>query len=231
MHSDTWILPTATVRVPPDDRLIPLEPGCPRGVQYPRPSNRPGALASNIAHPNSSERPDPFPCPKRTQAIRPSPSASPSASPSPSSFQVLVAAVDTGHTGQDPDRPRQALQAAQSQCTSPPRPPATGPRTLAGCFCAEVLPGASSKPNLPAIKSIIKFDTAKRSPKRLLPSRPSHSPVTALRRQPWLFSLTTYCSAAPRCRILPLTWISIWIDTCIITHHNEGLRLDHLDIR
>jgi hypothetical protein len=148
------------------------------------------------------------------------------------SFSFVFSGVgcSRGHTGQDPDRPRQALQAAQSQCTRPP-PPATGPRTLAGCFCAEVLPGASSKPNLPAIKSIIKFDTAKRSPERLLPSRPSHSPVTALRRQPWLFSLTTYCSAAPRCRILPLTWISIWIDTCIITHHNEGLRLHHLDIR
>jgi hypothetical protein len=56
-----------------------------------------------------------------------------------------------------------------------------------------VLPGASSKPNLPAIKSIIKFDAAKRSPKRLLPSRVStlSQSVTALRRQPWLFSLTT----------------------------------------
>ena len=140
---------------------------------------------------------------------------------------MLVAAVDTlVRTRTGPDK----------RCRLPSRsvpgpPPATGPRTLAGCFCAEVLPGASSKPNLPAIKSIIKFDTAKRSPKRLLPSRPSHSPVTALRRQPWLFSLTTYRSAAPRCRILPLTWISIWINSCIITHHNEGLRNHYLDIR
>ena len=78
------------------------------------------------------------------------------------------------------------LQAAQLQCA---RPPSHGPRTLARCFCAFVLPGASSKPNLPAIKihnKIRRRETKPQTASSLDPLTVSHS-----LRQPWLFSLTT----------------------------------------
>jgi hypothetical protein len=99
-----------------------LESGCPRVVQYPRPSNRPGACpclpTSHIAHPNLL---DPFPLPEADAG---------DSAFSFVLFQVLVAAVDTGHSGQDPDRPRQAFcQAAQLQCARPPSHGTTDPTT------------------------------------------------------------------------------------------------------
>jgi hypothetical protein len=166
IHRSAWILPAATVRVPPYDRLNSSW-SLDALVLYstPDPATEPGACPcfANIAH-------------RTSQLVRsvslPEADAGDSAFSFSFSFSFVFSGVgcSRGHTGQDPDRPRtgpdKSCRLPSCNCSRAPSHGTTDPSWLLLCFL-----GLASNPNLPAIESHNKIRRREtKSPKRLLPS-------------------------------------------------------------